>query len=296
MTRHSNLHLRGLARAVCLGLGLTAAGALAAQAGPAADKLPAKYREAGVIKLATEANYPPFQTFADDGKTMVGFEVDLWNEIAKRLGVKIDATSVAFDSLIPGVQSGRWDIAMEAISDNLDRQKVVSFVDYGYTTPAAYVLDGNADLKDILDLCGRTGGAQSGTEYVDVISHHIAPDCAKAGKPEPKAAEYGSADAVLLSLYSGRVDFVVTDSASAQEIKKNAPKPVRVLASKTFPRPMSGIVFRKNETDLGEALLAAVEEVMADGTYDAIYTKWDVLPMRLDVKPGINLETGNPMK
>ena len=288
-------HLALATRVACVGLGLTVAASICAQAESAKDKLPAKYRDAGVIKLATEAKYPPFETFAEDGKTMVGFEVELWDEIAKRLGVKIDAVSVAFDSLIPGVQSGRWDIAMEAISDNLERQQVVSFVDYGYTTPAAYVLESDA-ATDIAGLCGRKGGAQSGTEYVDVISHHIAPACAKDGKQEPSAAEYGSADAVLLALYSGRVDFVVTDSASAKEIKANAPKPVRILTSEAFPRPMSGIAFRKNEADLGQAILAALEEVMADGTYEAIYKKWDVLPMRLEIKPGFNLETGNPMK
>lgn len=290
-----NHHLELAARVAWVGLGLTLAMSISAQAESAKDKLPAKYRDAGVIKLATEAKYPPFETFAEDGKTMVGFEVELWDEIAKRLGVKIDAVSVAFDSLIPGVQSGRWDIAMEAISDNLERQQVVSFVDYGYTTPAAYVLEGDA-ATDIPGLCGRKGGAQSGTEYVDVIAHRIAPACTKDGKPEPSSAEYGSADAVLLALYSGRVDFVITDSASAKEIKANAPKPVRILTSEAFPRPMSGIAFRKSETDLGQALLAALEEVMADGTYEAIYKKWDVLPMRLEIKPGINLETGNPMK
>ncbi len=112
----------------------------------AADSLPQKYRQSGVIKLVTDAKYPPFQSMNDAGE-MVGFEVDLWNAIAARLNVKMDVTSVAFDSLIPGVQSGRWDIAMEGITDNAERQKVVSFVDYGYTTSSAYILEQKAPIS-----------------------------------------------------------------------------------------------------------------------------------------------------
>ena len=110
---------------------LLAAGAVHAQS--AADLLPQKYRDAGVINLVTDAKYPPFQYIDDAGK-MVGFEVDLWDAIAERLNVKVEVTSVAFDSMIPGVQSGRWDISMEGITDNAERQAVVRFVDYGYTT------------------------------------------------------------------------------------------------------------------------------------------------------------------
>ncbi|WP_273728347.1 ABC transporter substrate-binding protein [Brucella gallinifaecis] len=257
----------------------------------AADSLPQRYRDAGVIKLVTDAKYPPFQSMNDAGE-MVGFEVDLWNAIAERLNVKMDVTSVAFDSLIPGVQSGRWDIAMEGITDNAERQKVVSFVDYGYTTTSAYVLEQKgAEINDHLGLCGLKGSAQSGTEWVEMITKEIGDACVAAGKEKPTVSEFGTSEATLLSVYSGRSDFVLTSAALAGEIQKSAPHPVKVIAMAILPKMPSGIAFRKNETDLGEALLAALKEVKASGDYDKIYANWTVSPMAMEHEPGINLAT-----
>lgn len=271
-------------------LGLMVAGS-AAHAEGAADLLPKKYRDAGVINLVTDAKYPPFQYIDESGK-MVGFEVDLWNAIGERLDVKIEVTSVAFDSMIPGVQSGRWDVAMEGITDNAERQAVVSFVDYGYTTSSAYVLEEKgAAINEPLDLCGLKGAAQSGTEWVGMITTEIAAACSEAGKPAPTVSEFGTSDATLLSVYSGRTDFVLTSAASAQEIQKAAPHPVKVVPMPILPRKPSGIAFRKDETDLGEALLAALKEVRTDGTYEKIYSAWSVEPMMMDHEPGINLAT-----
>lgn len=278
----------GFVPLVLAALALSGGGATAQTA---AELLPTKYREAGTIKLVTEANYPPFQYIDESGK-MVGFEVDLWDAMAKKLGVKLEVTSVAFDSLIPGVQSGRWDIAMEGITDNLERQQVVSFVDYGYTTTSAYVLEEKgATINDPLGLCGLIGAAQSGTEWVGMITTEMAAACTEAGKPAPTVSEFGTSQATLLSLYAGRTDFVLTSAASAQEIKKAAPRAVKVVAMPILPRKPSGIAFRKDEQDLGEALLAALKEVRADGTYEKIYKDWSVEPMMMDHEPGINLAT-----
>jgi polar amino acid transport system substrate-binding protein len=262
-----------------------------AKAQTALDSLPQKYKDAGVIKLVTDAKYPPFQSVNDAGE-IVGFEVDLWNAIAARLNLRVDVTSVSFDSLIPGVQSGRWDIAMEGITDNAERQKVVSFVDYGYTTSSAYVLEQNgAGINNPLDLCGLKGSAQSGTEWVGMIGKEIADACTTAGKQPPTVSEFGTSEATLLSLYSGRSDFVLTSAALAGEIQKAAPRPVKVIAMPILPRMPSGIAFRKDEADLGNALLLALKEVRASGDYDKIYERWTVSPMAMDHEPGINLAT-----
>ena len=276
------------ASAIALGLLITAG---VAAADGAADLLPQEYRDAGTIQLVTDANYPPFQYINDAGE-MVGFEVDLWNAIAERLGVKMEVTSVAFDSMIPGVQSGRWDVAMEGITDNSVRREVVSFVNYGYTTSSAYVLEDNGEgIEDHLDLCGMNGAAQSGTEWVDMISETLSEACVADGQEGMTVSEYGTGNDVLLSLYSGRSDFVLTSAASAREIMNNAPRPVSVVAVDLLPRTPSGIAFRRDEMDLGEAILAALAEVMADGTYEAIYTEWDVKPMMMTHEPGINSAT-----
>jgi polar amino acid transport system substrate-binding protein len=84
---------------------------------------------------------------------------------------------------------------------------------------------------------------------------------------------------------------VLTSGAAAQEIKKAAPTPVKVVPVSILPRKPAGIAFRKDEEGLGKALLAAVKELRADGTYGKIYAAWDVESLKMEHEPGINLET-----
>lgn len=291
MYKSSEFRCGRVAASLALAIPALLLGASVAQAQTAAELLPQKYRDAGVINVVTDAKFPPYQFIDETGK-MVGFEVDLWNAIGEKLGVKMEVTSVAFDSMIPGVQSGRWDMAMEAITDNVERQAVVSFVDYGYATTTAYVLESKGEgIDDHLALCGLQGAAQSGTEWPGMIANEMSNACVEAGKPAPTVSEFGTSDAALLSVYSGRTDFVLTSGAAAQEIKKAAPTPVKVVPVSILTRKPAGIAFRKDEADFGNALLAAVKEVRADGTYDAIYAAWDVDSLKMDHEPGINLET-----
>ena len=98
-------------------------GKATAAAAPLANLLPPSIRKAGSLVIATDASYPPCEYFPKPGAAMVGFEPDLWNAMGALLGVKIKPVNTAFDGLIPGVQSGRYPVAMECISDSVAREK-----------------------------------------------------------------------------------------------------------------------------------------------------------------------------
>lgn len=258
--------------------------------------LPEAVRKAGVINLVTDAHYPPCESFAADNKTMVGYEPDLWNAMGEKLGVKVKATSIAFDGLIPGVQSGRYDVAMECISDSLEREKQVAFVDFSYATNALYTLKSNTKVsEDPLSLCGLHAAVQSGTDFASTITELFSPHCVNAGKPAIELSQYPSADAVLLALYSGRVDFVVNDAAAAKDMEKSAPKPIRVVTSSLMPKFYLGIVVKKDDPAMANAMLAALKAVYASGNYEKIMDKWDLAPLKLP-EPGINLTSSNPIQ
>ncbi len=258
--------------------------------------LPEAIRKAGFINLVTDAHYPPCESFAADNKTMIGYEPDLWDAMGQKLGVKVKTSSIAFDGLIPGVQSARYDVAMECISDSLEREKQVTFVDFSYATNAFYTLKSNAKVTDDpLSLCGLTAAVQSGTDFAPTITDLFSPHCVNAGKPPIKLAQYPSADAVLMALYSGRADFVVNDAASAKDIEKAAPKPIKVITSDLMPKFYLGIVIKKENTELANAMLAALKAVQASGNYDKIMDKWDLAPLKLPT-PGINLTATNPLQ
>ncbi|WP_213881437.1 ABC transporter substrate-binding protein [Pseudomonas sp. dw_358] len=258
--------------------------------------LPEAVRKAGVINLVTDAHYPPCESFAADNKTMVGYEPDLWDAMGQKLGVKIKPVSIAFDGLIPGVQSGRYDLAMECISDSVEREKQVTFVDFSYATNAFYTLKSNTKVtEDPLSMCGLHGAVQSGTDFAGTITDLYSPHCVNAGKPPIQLSQYPSADAVLLALYSGRVDFVVNDAAAAKDMEKAAPKPIRVVTSSLMPKFYLGIVVKKDDPAMANAMLAALKAVQASGNYDRIMDKWDLAPLKLP-NPGINMTATDPIQ
>jgi len=257
--------------------------------------LPQSIIDAGKITIATDAHYPPCQSFASDNTTIIGYEPDLWNAITQKLGITYDVESIAFAGLIPGVESGRYDVASECISDNLEREKKVTFIVHAYSTGAVYTLAENTTITDdALSLCGLRVGIQQGFDFVNVANNVMTPRCEAAGKPPVQVSEYPSGDQVLLSLYSGRSDFVLDGLAAATAIEKAAPQPVRFVESDVLPKYYNGMVVQKDNMQLAEALLAALKAVQADGVYTEIMAKWNISGLGID-EPGINLASSNPL-
>jgi len=250
--------------------------------------LPKVNQDSGVITLATDAHYPPCESFAEDNVTMVGWEPDMWNALGKKLGVTFKASSIEFDGLIPGVQSGRFDTAMECISDTLEREKKVTFVDLSISVNGIFTLDGSSVTNDPLSLCGLKTAAQKGTTFAQSVDDVLNPFCVKNGKPLITKSEFPTADATLLALMSGRVDFLVNDASSAAEIKKRSSKPLKLFTPDILPHKIDGFVVKPESKQLAEAMLAGIKALMADGVYDKVMDKWDLAALKVK-EPGINV-------
>lgn len=260
------------------------------------DLLPDRIKQSGVIKLATDAHYPTCESFAADGKTMVGFEPDLWNAMAQVLGVKIDAVSIDFDGLIPGIASGRYDTAIECIDDRADREKQVTFVDYSLSTgDAIYYVAGSPTIKkgDVLSLCGLKTAAQTGTDMVDSLEA-LSQHCEKNGKPKISVAAIPQASAVILGVIAGRLDFTLTDAVAFDDLQKASTKLLESFPNPLGPKNYMGFIVKPSDAQLGDALLVALKAVDASGTYDVIWDKWRIGHAKL-AEPGINLATKKPL-
>lgn len=259
------------------------------------ELLPESIRKAGVIQLATDAQYPPCESFAEDGKTIVGWEPDIWNAMAQKLGVKLEVSSIAFAGLIPGVQSKRFDMAMECMADTTEREKVVTFINVAYIIAGVVALENDARITEKPEtLCGLKVGGQEGTTHIDNVKNLLNPYCEKHNKPLIQIVNFPSAAAAQVALYSGRVDFITYELIGASELKRKAPKPIKVIPMDIFPRKYNGMVVDKNNMQLAEALLAALKAVHDEGVYDFVMKKWDIEAIRLD-EPGINLTTTRPL-
>jgi len=250
------------------------------------------------LTLATDANYPPCQYFEEGSDVMIGYEVDLWDAIAEKLGATLEVENTQFASLIPGVQSGRYDIAMECISDNVEREEIVSFVNYIYDKTDVVTIesyDGPITEGDDLTLCGETMGAQTGFDTIDKVNDILNPACEEAGLDPVLISEYPSAADTYNALNSGRVDFMILGTSAAAYLNQTAPTPINYASIESFPQKYLGMVIAKDNVELQEALLAGLEEVIADGTYAEILEKWGMSSLALD-EPGINLATTRPIE
>lgn len=258
--------------------------------------LPQSIRDSGEILIATDPQYPPCDFINDQGE-IDGFNHDLLVAMSERLGVELKQEAIAFDGLLPGVEAGRYDGAMECITDNLERQKTVKFVDYAYATKGIIALSDNSKgiSENPLSVCGLQAGVQTGTEFVDDAAR-FSENCVNEGLEPVTITNFPTAGDQNTALQSGRIDFAITSIATGVWQAKESDGAFVVFPSPLLSRTYVGIVVALDADDTAKALLGALEAIIADGTYDKIMTdKWQLSDLALDT-PGINLAATDPLE
>lgn len=262
-------------------IGLTAMTALAsvttrASEAPFKHMLPEAIQSKGYLSVASEIQYPPFETFASDNKTVVGIDADIAAALGKELGVELRFVSTSFDAIIPGLVAKRYDMAMSAMTDNRKREKQVDFVDYFGSGGGILARTAEKDKYKTLDsLCGVTVGIAKGTTEVADAEKQSA-KCKAEGKPPINSQIFPRQNDMVLALQSGRVDAAMADApnaaATAQESKGQL-----ALTGPAYDKSVFGIVFPKGSDQLMKAVQAALQKIMDDGTYGAILKKYGQL-------------------
>jgi polar amino acid transport system substrate-binding protein len=270
----------------------------AAKETPLFHTLPKSIQKSKTIVLATNAEYPTYQYYAHPGGPMVGFEVDIWNQIGKELGVHIKEINTAFNGLIPGVEAGRYQTSMEALGDAAGREKQMIFVDTEYGTIGLYALKSTAATHAVtsnpLSLCGKKTAAVTGSDIITNIQKYDSQYCTAHGKPAIHTEVFPDNSGVLEALYSGRVPYIFSDAAAATQIIKHGPVPTVEIPQNDWPKSYLGAIFNLNEGQLARAWLAGLQASIKDGTYGKIMKNWDLTSVALD-NPGINLATKRPL-
>jgi polar amino acid transport system substrate-binding protein len=250
----------------------TAASSSSGGADPAVAKLvPAALKSKGTLVVAADATYAPDEFIASDGHTVVGMDADLSNALAKVMGLKAKLQNATFDTIIPGLAAGKYDMGASSFSDNKEREKTVDFVDYfiageSFITKAS----GGTDIKSIADICGKTVAVEKGTtEEADAGTQ--SKKCQSAGKPAVKILSFSDQNQANLALSSGRADLGFLDSPIAEYQVKQTGGQFKVVGSAYATGPY-GLALPKG--NLAPAVLAALKVVMQNGTYDAILKRW----------------------
>lgn len=238
-----------------------------------AAKVPAKIKSAGKIVVGTDASYAPNEFIGTDGTTVEGMDVDLFNAVAAKLGLKAEYQNAGFDTIILGVTGGKYDVGVSSFTINPDRKKQVNMVSYFNAGTQWVTKTGNPKKVDPNNACGLTIGVQKGTvqETDDLPKKQKA--CKDAGKPEMTIVSQEKQDQVTADLVSGKTDAMLADSPIGLYAVKQTNGQLEALGAIYDAAPY-GFVVPKDETDFAQAIADALKAIKQDGSYDAALSKW----------------------
>jgi polar amino acid transport system substrate-binding protein len=239
-----------------------------------AAEVPAKVKSKGTLTVATDATYAPNEFIGSNGKTVTGWDPELGQALGKVMGLKWRFVNATFDTIIPGLQSGKYDVGMSSFSDTKAREKVVDFATYFTAGTSFYVkAQGGPTINSLADLCGHSVGVERGTTQAADATAQSA-KCRKAGKASVGVHVYPDQNAANLAIESGRQQVGMADSPVAAYIVKQSAGKFK-LTGKSYNNAPYGIAFPKGN-GMTTPVLAALKELISNGTYKKILTKWGV--------------------
>ncbi|WP_426613513.1 ABC transporter substrate-binding protein [Bradyrhizobium sp. McL0616] len=257
--------------------GATSAFALGVQAW--AIELPAEIAKRGSIKIALVPNYPPMEFRDPATNALSGFDIDLGDAIGRKLGIKIEWQETSFDQFMPSIATGRVDAILSGFTDYASRHETATFVDYLKSGPNFFVQQSRAaEFKDLASLCGKKVGASRRTMFPAMINAWSEKSC--GSNPVVFVGTDGSADA-RTQLKQGRIDAAVQGNETlpyVMDLEPGAYAPVGAPIAQQF----TGIAIPVKEKALAQAMLEAVDALIADGSYRTLLAKWKLTDNALE--------------
>ncbi|RZT19618.1 polar amino acid transport system substrate-binding protein [Kribbella sp. VKM Ac-2569] len=235
--------------------------------------LPAKIKSAGKIVVGVDASYPPNE-FLQGGKTVVGMDVDLFNAVAQKFGVTVDWQPAGFDTIITGVQGGKYDMGISSFTINDKRKAQVNMVSYFNAGTLWATAKGNPKGVNPEDACGKTIAVQKGTTQLEDDMPKRQAKCKAAGKPEIKLVVREKQDQATSDLVGGKADAMLADSPVVLYAIKQTNGQLEQLGEIYDAAPY-GYVVPKAETAFAQAITEALKSLNTEGTYKSTLAKWN---------------------
>lgn len=235
--------------------------------------LPTSIRKAGVITFGTDISYPPFEYYASNNKTSVGFDIDLAHALAAILGVKVQIEQVNFAELPVELDAGKFDAGISAIGDTSLRHRQANFVDYVKVLGAIIVKRDNSNApKSLGDLCGSSVAVQTGSDEVTIASAQ-SHKCVAEGRHAVAIQAYPEEPAQVLAVNSGRAAALIVDTGVGSYLVRQSSGSLR-MGQPFGPPSFDGIAVAKSNEQLLRALRVAVQELIHNGQYARLIKKW----------------------
>lgn len=237
------------------------------------QRLPASVRDRGTIQFATDPSYAPMESYAADGRTVIGFDADLAAALGAVLGITIEMVPADFSTAPEDTTQGRFDGVLSAMTDTVEREKKADFINYFSAGTAIVVRRGNpTGVTDVKDLCGEAVAVEQATVQVDLLKR-----AQKGCGAEPiKIRTFKTNSDALLQLRTGRAVALLNDFPPAAQLANDpATRTHYQLASTVQYEPgLNGIAVAKSNPELRDALHAALDHLIRTGVYNELLLRW----------------------
>lgn len=232
-------------------------------------KLPDNIKSSGVIQIGTDATYKPNEYM--NGTEVVGMDVELFDAVAARMGVKTKWNPASFDSILIGVDAKKYDIGVSSFTINTKRLASVTMISYANVGTQWAVLKGNPKGIDRNNVCGKTIAFQTGTVQDDEMKEAQT----KCGSNPIKLLSYTGQDEVNNALAYGKADAMLADYPVTQSAIATTGDKLEALGEQYGAAPY-GYALKKDQTAFADAIAQALKDIKASGHYDAILSKYGI--------------------
>ncbi|MBT1162048.1 MULTISPECIES: ABC transporter substrate-binding protein [Bifidobacterium] len=241
--------------------------------------LPSAVKSAGKLTVGMELSYAPAEFLAEDGKTPVGYDVDIATAIGKLAGVKTDIVSSTFDSIVPSVGS-KYDLGITAMTITTERLEAVDFVSYYRAGSSWVVKKGNPNKVDSAQLCGLKIAVQTGTVQEEE-ANKAAEQCKADGKDAVEVLSTKLQTDAATSVVTGKADVFYADSPVGGYAISQTGGELEMLGE-VEGTAKQGVAIKKGDEEMDKFVQAAMQQLMDDGTYGKILKHWGVESGALD--------------
>ncbi len=253
-------------------------------ASAAAIKAPAAISSAGKLVFCSDITYPPAESYKAGTTTPEGSDIDIGNDIARRMGVKAQFDNTGFDGIIAALLAKKCDAIISGMNDTPERRKQVAFVDYLKVGQSFMVKSGNPEhITSIASLAGKAASVETGTtnkDYLDAQSKQLK----SQGKKGIKVVSFPKDTDAANALKTGKVDAYFGDAPVAAYYIEKEPSSFAVGGTPVNPIPI-GIAILKSDTELQTAVKQAVDAMYADGGMKQILVRWKLAKVVANLKP-----------
>jgi polar amino acid transport system substrate-binding protein len=286
-------------RALRLVLGTTISTVLTCaitQAQDLALRVPAGIKHAGKLVVGTSPTYPPLEFKDPATLKLMGLDIDLTEEIGRRLGLKIEWSEQSFDQLINSLDTGRIDMGASGMTDIPSRRGKTDFVDYFSTGTQLFTMPAvGGELKKIEDVCGKPVSVNRNGIFYIRLQEFNQQICLAKGLPELKYVLVDKTTDARLQLLQGRAVVAAIGVDAIRYLNESKDSPDRgkyALIGEPIAVDFAGFGFAKPNAALRDVVADAVDAMIKDGSYGRIFAKWE-MPYAMAKQTMINAEPRN---